>query len=406
MALQIREITMPSSKYNIKCPYSMTPTRIVIHNTWNDATAENEIKYMQSNNNQVSFHFAVDDKEAVQGIPLNRNAWHAGDGGSGVGNRQGIAIEICYSKSGGEKFIKAEQNAAELTAKLLKERGWEIDRVTKHQDYSGKYCPHRTLDSGWQRFLNMVSSKMQQPAFTPIVDKPKYADDYEHNGFRFHRAKDFKIVYHDLNKRKYNADTYINGGFFAYFAENKVNFTLPVANLVCDINKSFISDPTKKYLSPYIFGTKLYYGCNNNQTAQFKNKAVSTLVVPKNGNPYISDMVAPPSDCLYAISGVPTVRNGDDVDYYNYVKRQGWDDSCMYGTYRNWLGVRDGEIWVISGKTTAPNYIYGMQFWSKVKDQGFDDIICLDGGGSYYCKIDGKAQTTLGTRSVNNVIMF
>ena len=36
------------------------------------------------------------------------------------------------------------------------------------------------------------------------------------------------------------------------------------------------------------------------------------------------------------------VMNADDVDYYNYVKKQGWDDSCMYGTYRHWLGIRDG----------------------------------------------------------------
>ncbi len=44
------------------------------------------------------FHIAVDDKEAVQGIPLERNAWHCGDGG-GNGNRKSIGVEICYSLS-------------------------------------------------------------------------------------------------------------------------------------------------------------------------------------------------------------------------------------------------------------------------------------------------------------------
>ena len=43
---------------------------ITVHNTYNDASAENEIAYMIRNNNEVSFHIAVDDKEAVQGIPL------------------------------------------------------------------------------------------------------------------------------------------------------------------------------------------------------------------------------------------------------------------------------------------------------------------------------------------------
>jgi N-acetylmuramoyl-L-alanine amidase CwlA len=116
---------------------------------------------MHRNNNEVSFHFAVDDKEIIQGLPLNRNSWNAGDGGSGKGNRKGISIEICYSKSGGKKFETAQKNAAELTAKLLKDYGWGIDKVKKHQDFNGKYCPHRTLsDYGWEYFLNLVKGYM------------------------------------------------------------------------------------------------------------------------------------------------------------------------------------------------------------------------------------------------------
>lgn len=151
-----------TSLYYCKCPYSMNPTRIVVHNTANDASARNEIQYMINNRNEVSFHYAVDDKEIVQGIPENRNAWHAGDGGNGVGNRQGIAIEICYSKSGGARFDAAEVLAAKFIASKLKEKGWGIDKVTKHQDYSNKYCPHRTLDKGWQRFLNMIKVELGQ----------------------------------------------------------------------------------------------------------------------------------------------------------------------------------------------------------------------------------------------------
>ena len=39
----IIERPMPLSKYGLKCPYLMTPTRIVIHNTANDASAQNEV---------------------------------------------------------------------------------------------------------------------------------------------------------------------------------------------------------------------------------------------------------------------------------------------------------------------------------------------------------------------------
>lgn len=172
--VEIIKIECPSDKVKIKCPYAMTPTRIVIHNTANDASAANEISYMLSNSKETSFHFAVDDKEIVQGIELNRNAWHATDG-NGKGNREGIAIEICYSKSGGERFEAAQKNAAELTAKLLADYGWGIDKVTKHQDYSGKHCPHRTLDDyGWDYFLNLVKSYMGAEATpAPAPSTPK-----------------------------------------------------------------------------------------------------------------------------------------------------------------------------------------------------------------------------------------
>lgn len=137
----------------------MNPTRIVVHNTGNDASARNEIKYMQSNSSQTSFHYAVDDKETILGLPLNRNSWNAGDGRNGKGNREGISIEICYSKSGGERFEKAERRAARLIADILDQKGWDISKVTKHQDYANKYCPHRTLDLGWNRFLKMIEAE-------------------------------------------------------------------------------------------------------------------------------------------------------------------------------------------------------------------------------------------------------
>ena len=167
------------SRYAVKCPYAMAPTRVVVHNTANDAPAANDIAYMIRNDNEVSFHYAVDDQEVVQGIPENRNTWNAGDG-NGKGNREGIAVEICYSLSGGEKFTKAEENAAEFIASILKRYGWGMDKVTKHQDYNGKKCPHRTLDLGWDRFLKMVEAHLNgdKPAPPPTPEPVKMVDVY------------------------------------------------------------------------------------------------------------------------------------------------------------------------------------------------------------------------------------
>ncbi|MEV2441520.1 N-acetylmuramoyl-L-alanine amidase, partial [Paenibacillus larvae] len=89
----------------------------------------------------------VDDKEAVQGIPFDRNAWHCGDG-NGTGNRGSIGVEICYSKSGGSRYYKAEDNAAIIIAQLMKQFCIPIENVAPHQHWSHKYCPHRMLDEG------------------------------------------------------------------------------------------------------------------------------------------------------------------------------------------------------------------------------------------------------------------
>lgn len=157
--MRVTQNLCPAERYPVKCPYPRVPDRIVVHNTGNDASAKNEVSYMLRRPEEVSFHYAVDDQEAVQGLPLGRNAWASGDG-QGAGNLLGIHVEICYSKSGGERFLRAERNAAALVASLLERYRWPLERVTKHQDYDGKYCPHRTLDMGWERFIKMVEEEM------------------------------------------------------------------------------------------------------------------------------------------------------------------------------------------------------------------------------------------------------
>ena len=234
--------------------------------------------------------------------------------------------------------------------------------------------------------------------------KTQARTNYTVNGLTICRADDFGIEYHDGGKKNISEDRYINGGFFGAYKGSLGTFTLPVANLVCDIGR--IEPDAEKYIKPYVSGGKLRYGCNDNASAQFHGKKVSTLVKTSSGKVYVADLAEPPSDAIYAISGVPTVRGGDDVDYYNYVKAQGWDESCMYATYRNWLGVRHGKIWVISGKTATRNYIYGMEFWKKIRGEKFDDIICLDGGGSYVRKTGTGKYATTGNRRINNYLTY
>ncbi len=162
MAIKVVKNLVSKSKYGLKCPNPMKAEYITIHNTANDASAANEISYMKNNSSSTSFHFAVDDKQVIQGIPTNRNAWHTGDGTNGTGNRKSIGVEICYSKSGGARYKAAEKLAIKFVAQLLKERGWGIDRVRKHQDWNGKYCPHRILSEGrWNQVKAAIEKELK-----------------------------------------------------------------------------------------------------------------------------------------------------------------------------------------------------------------------------------------------------
>lgn len=100
---------------------------------------------------------------------MNRNAFAAGDGAYGLGNRTGIHIEIAKDNDtdSEEEWKKARDNGARLAAELLYKYGWDIDHLKKHQDYkmtdgTYKYCPHKILDEGWDDFKVLVSKYLNE----------------------------------------------------------------------------------------------------------------------------------------------------------------------------------------------------------------------------------------------------
>ena len=260
----IKQNLVASENYSVKCPHSMTAEFIVVHNTANDATAENEVAYMIRNKNQVSFHYAVDDQEVVQGIPITRNTWHAGDG-NGEGNRKGISIEICYSKSGGTRFDQAEKNAAHFIATLLRERGWSIEKVKKHQDFSNKYCPHRTLDKGWNGFIQMIKSYLND---IPVIS-----------------SQGFKVG--EKVRVKESATQYATGQALAWFVKGSIYEVTKVAGdklLLSDIMSWVWIDDVEKVSANTVVATTQSFlveiicdELNIRQKADFNSKVVGTV---------------------------------------------------------------------------------------------------------------------------------
>ncbi|MGM7720478.1 peptidoglycan recognition protein family protein [Metabacillus sp. Hm71] len=197
MTIEVKQNLVSSSKYSIKCPYSMDAEYITYHNTANDASAENEVKYMNSNNNSVSYHFAVDDKEVIQAVPTNRIAWHCGDGGKGKGNRKSIGVEVCYSRSGGERFKKAEALAHKFIAQLLHERGWGTDRVKQHNFWSGKNCPHRVRAEGrWNEVIAEIQAELNKlkGTNTPVKPTPSVTKGYLEKGDKGAAVKELQTL--------------------------------------------------------------------------------------------------------------------------------------------------------------------------------------------------------------------
>lgn len=158
MGYTFRKQLVSKEKYVLKCPYAMTVEYITVHDTANRASAENEIKYMTTNNLEVSYHLAVDEVQAIQGLPFNRNSWSCGDGSNGLGNRKGISVEICRPlHEDGFLYEQAEENAVYVVARLLHQFGLPIERLKKHQDWSGKMCPNRILSNHkWENFRYRV----------------------------------------------------------------------------------------------------------------------------------------------------------------------------------------------------------------------------------------------------------
>ena len=150
-----------SSPYNRRPGLSMSALYVTIHSTGNlNSTARDERAWLTnpSNFRVASWHICVDEKEAIEAIPLNEVAYHAGNH---AGNYSSIGIEICESGN----RTKTLENAVELTVELLQQYGWGVDKLRRHYDWSGKVCPRIMSGNnwaGWEQFKVDVENKLKR----------------------------------------------------------------------------------------------------------------------------------------------------------------------------------------------------------------------------------------------------
>lgn len=160
MAYTILQNLAPLKAHGARPGIKMTKIDgVTIHMTDNwrpgaDAKAHGDCLRNGGSTQEASWHYCVDDKYAVQSIPDIEIAHHSGNT---IGNTTTIAIEICVNPE--SNLTIACDNAAHLAAYLLRKYGLTVNKLYKHQDWSGKYCPSMILDGKpytWEEFKSKV----------------------------------------------------------------------------------------------------------------------------------------------------------------------------------------------------------------------------------------------------------
>jgi len=172
----VSRMLVPAARYGRHVEFPLRPAYITIHSTGNrNATALQHGIGMQrgafrgrskwNRTGYLTWHYTVDDRAAIQHLPLNIQGEHADH--DGPGNRRSVAIEICEFRDPARQQAAIDR-AARLTAWLIGEFDIPLGRVVPHYHWPQhhfqnhqKACPRILLDRGrpgrrWDAFLAKV----------------------------------------------------------------------------------------------------------------------------------------------------------------------------------------------------------------------------------------------------------
>ena len=152
---------------------------ITVHQTGNTNKGANAQMHanLQMRVWTASWHWQVDDKEAIQSFPHSVKCWHASDGERGDGNANSIGVEGCINSDGDYK--KSVQNMAELVAWIAKEESIPVANIKQHHDFArdNKNCPSQIRagkeDINWTKFIQMVQAELDKLNGKIAVDSAK-----------------------------------------------------------------------------------------------------------------------------------------------------------------------------------------------------------------------------------------
>ena len=192
------------------------PKYIVIHETDNwskGADARRHALAQFKGNLNTSVHFYTGSDGVYQAANLSDGTWSIGIEYGGkhsvkdATNNNAINIEICVNSDG--NYNIAKQNCIELVRYLIKETGIPAERVIRHFDAKGKYCPRRMMDnpSLWADFKKQIGESVEVEK-VPLEEKKdlfRVGIAWE-NGICKGQVGAFENKENAINKAKENED--------------------------------------------------------------------------------------------------------------------------------------------------------------------------------------------------------
>lgn len=163
---------IPAGKQN-RPGQALVPQFITVHNTDNTdpgAHARAHAKFLKNVGfytyngvkKWVSWHFTVDDENAIRHLPLGERGIHAQNGG----NAKSFGIEICMNPETDRAV--ADLRAARLVALLMYDHDLDLDSVVPHRKWYNKNCPRLLMDSQanpgqkWNKFKDLVKTEFEK----------------------------------------------------------------------------------------------------------------------------------------------------------------------------------------------------------------------------------------------------
>lgn len=164
------------------------PKYIVIHETDNwarGAGAQRHASAQAAGHLNISVHYYCGSDGIYQAAEHTDGTYSVGreyGGGHAVTdatNRNTINIEICVNEDG--DYPTARANAIALVKYLIQTTGIPADRVIRHHDAKGKYCPRRMMDEPalWKDFKAQIRQPDQSnpvPPQEPDCETPNQPD--------------------------------------------------------------------------------------------------------------------------------------------------------------------------------------------------------------------------------------